>query len=127
MKSLDINEFATNFSAASANELWLFKAYNQNGLAVKVLDYDCTGDSFIEFFEWSDEGLIPVFSAGISQISQSTYAIHDAKLSLNRFWAKPNYSFSAYRYYTFTIRGLVARASGATFDIPDDKLSEAKE
>ena len=127
MKSLDINEFATNFQASTADEIWLFKAYNQDGLAVKVLDYDCTGDSFIELFEWSEYSLIPVLSARISRISQSSYAVHDAKLSLNRFWAKDGYTFNAYRYYVFTIRGLVARASGAFIDIPDDKFSEVKD
>ena len=127
VKSLDINEFATNFQASTADEIWLFKAYNQDGLAVKVLDYDCTGDSFIELFEWSEFSLVPVLSAGISRISQSSYAVHDAKLSLNRFWAKDGYTFNAYRYYVFTIRGLVARASGAFIDIPDDKFSEVKD
>ncbi len=127
MNSLDQREFALNSSASSANVIYLFKAYDNNGSSVRVLDYNGTEDAMLEIWEYDSGAGIPVLRAGIKNINQSSSSVHDSQIALERMWAKPGYSFSTYRYYTFVMRGLVKRPYSATSAIPDDKFSEVKE
>ncbi len=127
LKSLDQKEFALNSSASSANTMYLFKAWNQDGYSVRVLDYQATQDSYIEIWEYDTSNPMPVLRAGIKKIEQSVYSQHDSKITLERIWGKPSYTFNTYRYYSFVIRGLSVGASSASIDIPDDKFGEVEE
>ena len=105
----------------------MYKAYTESGSSLRVLDYNGTEDSMLEIWEWNTTNPELVLRAGIGQISQSSESKHDAKVTLNRMWAKPSYSFSIYSYYNFVMRGLVARPYPTTSALPDDKFGEVKE
>jgi hypothetical protein len=118
------NQMTSGSLQASGNTIYLYRAYNQRGGSTMVVYYDCTEDSEIEIWEHKAVGEpMLVVRAGILQISSSPYSNSDAKLTLNRFWSKPNYSFSNTNEYTFMIRGLVEtpyRSQDDEADAPTD-------
>ena len=134
--SLNDNQFNSDSYQASGSTLYIFRAWGQKRGWTQVVNYDCTENSTIEM--WEADGHPPelILRAGIREITQSQESQHDAKLTLNRFWSKSNYSFNKYRQYTFMIHGLVERdellsplssESDKTDAIPADKLSNVGE
>ena len=85
-----------------------------------VVYHDATADSYIEIWEHKNtmEPML-VVRAGIREISTSPYSTSDAKILLNKFWAKADYNFSKMKNYTFVIRGLVEKPSRSLDDEAD--------
>lgn len=131
--SLNDNQFTSDSYQASGSTLYIFRLWGQKRGWTAVVNYDCTENSTIEV--WEADGYPPelILRAGIREITQSQESQHDAKISLDRFWSKSNYSFNKYRQYTFMLHGLVERdeplsplsySKGETVDLPDEVGNE---
>ena len=125
--SINHYEMSSDSLSASGDTIYLYRAYYPTGATAMVRYYDATKDSYIEIWEHKDgpSSPEPIIRAGIKEISTSPHSSSDAKLLLNKFWAKKDYNFSKMKYYTFVIRGVVDKPyrsqDDETIALPDDE------
>ena len=108
---LSSSQFSSDSHQASGSYLYMSRLWGQKRGWTQVVNYDRTEDTIIEVWQINSDGsTLLIIRAGINSIEQAEWTQHDAKLTLNRFWSKPGYSFSKFNDYTFMIHGLVERA-----------------
>ena len=121
---LSSSQFASESTFSSLSYLYLSQLWSQKNGWTPVVNYDSTQNSTIEVRQINNDGsTLLIIRAGINSIEQAEWSQYDAKLTLNRFWSKPGYSFSKYNDYTFMIHSLVERPESlaATFDLANDE------
>ena len=111
MAQFSSSQFSSDSHQASGSYLYISRLWGQKRGWTQVVNYDRTEDTIIEVWQINSDGsTLLIIRAGINSIEQAEWTQHDAKLTLNRFWSKPGYSFSKFNDYTFMIHGLVERA-----------------